>query len=352
MNETKSDVIFYKNAKFIDTIIEGKTITLCEIEKDNGSTFRFWTNAEVVFDYVWHFLLKNFPSEILLPEVDRVDIMNLSQSIPIEIQSTIIKRSKVTSRIFLQHSIFYSHAKNQIEMNIAKYGKCWFFFDWDYFNFIMDGLGKDSIFNFSKLFRQDENDLVKVFLVRFDGVIRELKSSDFPLPITDDDFILANNKIKILHDILKQYKFTSNEIKEYRDMYFIETHSSDRFRSWLLSKRDNDRAILFGHILETQKRFTDINLLLDRKKKDHNNWLSYTSFAARTLGIIFYDQKVKKYTFSNQFSICKYFPAFQRNKDFWLSLIGKNFNKRQFNDIVFKKELIRLEDFNNSSKSN
>ena len=103
MNETKSDVIFYKNAKFIDTIIEGKTITLCEIEKDNGSTFRFWTNAEVVFDYVWHFLLKNFPSEILLPEVDRVDIMNLSQSIPIEIQSTIIKRSKVTSRIFLQH---------------------------------------------------------------------------------------------------------------------------------------------------------------------------------------------------------------------------------------------------------
>ncbi len=339
------DENIYNNAKFIETKVGNKTFNLPEIKKNNGKIFRFWTNVEIVFDYVWAYLLEKFPDDILLPEVDRIDIMNLTKNIPIEIQSTIVNFSAARSRVFIQHNLFFSHVINQLRMNITKYGKCWFFFDWEYFDYIIDGIGKDSIFNFYELFGLYDPDSLKVFIVRYNGEIKGLTPNhDMPI-LNKDEEMLEKNRTKILNDVLKKYGFTSSEIKKYRDKYFKEVHESDRFWMWLLTKRDDKRAILLSHIIQTQKRLRDINMLLDRQKKPFANWFTYTIFAARTMGIIFFDQTTEKYGFSDQFLMCKYFPAYQRNEAFWNSLNEKKLNRKQFNEIIFNKGATKLEDY-------
>lgn len=343
------DENIYNNAKFIETKVGNKTFNLPEIEKNDGKTFRFWTNAGVVFDHVWNYVLKEFPDDILVPEVDRVDIMNLSKNIPIEIQSTVLTYTKSESKVKINHSQFFSHVTITIKSNLAQYGKCWFFFDWDYFDYIIDGLGRGAKFNLQTLFEQFEPDCVKVFVVRSNGDIKELKSTDYQLTASDEETILYKNRIKILKEIFQQFRFTSTEIKEYRDIYFEETHQKDRFLFWLQSQKDDERAYLLGKILSAANRLGDINTILDRKKRSFNTWFTYTTYAARALGIIFYDNMTKKYGFSDLFSMCKYFPAYQRNEAFWTSLNGKKLNRRQFNEIVFNKGATKLEDYTDST---
>ncbi|MDD5474801.1 MAG: hypothetical protein PHU34_11755 [Candidatus Methanoperedens sp.] len=335
----------YENAELLEIDVGTKKFEIPQINKNNGKVFHFWTNVEIVFDYVWSYLLEKFSDDILLPEVDRIDIMNLTKNIPIEIQSTIVNFSAARSRVFIQHNLFFSHVKNQLYMNITKYGKCWFFFDWEYFDYIIDGIGKDSIFSLYELFGIYDPDSLKVFVVRYNGEIKELTPNhDMPI-LNKDEEMLEKNRTKILNDVLKKYGFTSSEIKKYRDTYFKEVHESDRFWTWLLTKRDDNRAILLSHIIQIQKRLREINMLLDRQKKPFANWFTYTTFAARTMGIIFLDQTTKKYGFLDQFSMCKYFPAYQRNEAFWNSLNGKKLNRKQFNEIVFKKGATKLEDY-------
>lgn len=257
----------YENVDFLEIEIGNKKFDIPEIKKNNGKIFRFWTNVGVVFDYVWSYLLEKFPDDILLPEVDRIDIMNLTKNIPIEIQSTIINHNTSRKRVFISHSNFFSHVKNQLHMNINKYGKCWFFFDWEYYDYIIDGIGNDSILNLYELFGLYDSDSLKVFIVRYNGEIKELTPNhDMPI-LNMDEEMLEKNRMKILNDVLKNHRFTSSEIKKYRDMYFKEVHESDRFWMWLLTKRDDDRAILLSHIIQIQRRLREINMLLDRQKK-------------------------------------------------------------------------------------
>lgn len=334
----------YKNANFIKINIRNQNFRLTKIRKDNGKTFLFWTNAKTVFDFIWGYLLNKFPDDLLMPEIDRVDILNLSKNLPIEIQSTIVYFSEKTARI--NHALFYSHITSQIKPNIEKYGKCWFFFDWEYFNFIKDGLGKHNKFNPFTFFNQFDPDSLRVFLVRFNGDIKEIPLKEFEHLAEGNDTNPVEENMKIFYEVLKHYKFTTNEIKKYRDEYLMEGHKHHHFRIWLQVRKGNDRAVLLGNIINGLMRLGDINLLFDRKKKPFKNWITYTSSAARALGIIFYNQETRKYGFSDHFSICKYFPAYQQNKAFWDDLNGKSLNIKQFNEIVFNKGASKLEDFN------
>lgn len=335
----------YNNTEFIDIKVGTKNYRLIEIRKNNNKTFRFWTNVGVVFEYIWEYLNNKFQNDLLIPEIDQVDILNISKNIPIEIQSTILRFNNRDSRVLIQHHQFYTHVTHQIRLNLEKYGKCWFFFDWEYFDYTIDGLGKNSKYSINNLFNQFDLNSIRVFLVRFNGDIKEVPIKEFKQTSVDDSEALKKINMKILSVILEHHDYTSGEIKKLRDQYLIEGHKSHHFKIWLQGKTDNDRAVLLGQIFNGLGRLGDINSILDRNNKTFENWVTYTSRGAKALGIIFYKPETKKYEFSDPLSMCKYFPAYQRNKAFWDEMDGKTLNRKQFYNIVFNTGNLTLDKF-------
>jgi hypothetical protein len=69
----------------IETPREGIT----KLEFD-GDVYFFWNKAEIVLPFVYDYLKKEYPSQLILSEFNHVDFVVLGVNLPVEVQSTII----------------------------------------------------------------------------------------------------------------------------------------------------------------------------------------------------------------------------------------------------------------------
>lgn len=71
-----------------------------------------------------------------MSEFNRIDFIVLGGNLPVEVQSTPAGSS--ISEEWIQHSSLEKLIEKQIRENIDKYGKCWFFFDSEYFRYLQN----------------------------------------------------------------------------------------------------------------------------------------------------------------------------------------------------------------------
>ena len=290
--------------------------------------YKFWHHADVVKDVVWDFLEKSFPNSVIFPEFFRVDLVILNENIPVEIQSTVLLKNNTKSgnkRIAIAHSYFEQLIEKQIKQNIDNFGICWFFFDSEYLRYLQNDLSRGSRINLDWLYQFMKDNVLRVFTVSYDGIIREISCKDFSflnnVSMTckigqDEDYrILDRNKFKIMGTVLSGYNFTSDELFGFREDFGKSDGQS--FNNWLSRKGCTPRQSLFGAILNSISSLNIINLILDRNEE---NMLPKTHrYYLTTLGL--FDVKGNTvsaiYCFADKFEIAVYFPGYERNKEIW-----------------------------------
>lgn len=142
--------------------------------------YTFWGKAHIVFDRIYEFLAERFPNpnDFILREQNQIDmfVMTETDKIAIEIQSTPSGHTKYNSPSL---SAFENMIRKQIEEDISTYERCWFFFDAELYRYIRDKLHKNSAINLTWLRKYIKDGSLKIFIVRYDGDIKELYYKDF-----------------------------------------------------------------------------------------------------------------------------------------------------------------------------
>jgi len=296
-----------------------------------GNTYIFWHIADVVYPYISQFLSKEFPNSVIIREFNKIDYVVLKENLPIEIQSTIAYRKTGGQRNGISHSEFEQKIEKQIKQNIDRYEKCWFFFDSEYLRYLQDNITKSSRINLDWLFHYMKEKKLRIFVVKYDGIIRELSDNDFSfLPNIsrtctvgmDEDFrILDRNKFKIMSNVLEGYKFTTNEIDKMYNTFKLSEHKGfDKgFDKWLSRDGHNGRDTEYFYISHAVTTLKDINNMLDCKI-DEKSYIRTYSHYMKVLGLIETKDTGKvgyMRIFVDKFDIAQYFPGYLRNKELW-----------------------------------
>lgn len=333
--------------------VEDSKVGIVKVRK-NGVDYTFWTHDDIVRPYVKKFLKEKFPGRLVIDELNKIDLSIPEENLPIEIQTTSCAGATV------HYSDWESSIRTQIDKNIVAYNRCWFFFDSELLRSMRQASKGMSISMdwFRKYMKEDK---LKVFTVRYNGIINELEYKDFDflsevsqtckIAFETDDMILNRNKMRIFTNVTRRNGFTQDEIDKYRDDW---TKNGERktFNDFLLRRGENSRENLYGHVLKAIGDLPSINDVLNCRPNDkhYNRQGSH----AKTLGV--FDIKgVNNATikFVDRFDICKYFPAYLRNKETWDKLRGRSLNSRQFYNVTTgKSDVIRGIDYFWKEKSN
>lgn len=316
----------------------------------NNDIYKCWS-VEHIRPYIIKFLEEKIHNSLITFETNFIDIVvfdfDSDDEIPVEIQKTIIASN---GKYFL-HSQFEGDVRKQIEDNIENYRNCWLFFDFEYLRYLQSGnVGKNISINMNWLVEYLKKGKIKVFVIRYDGTIKELSIIDFDflkdisqtdsLGYDNDDRILNRNKLKIFKNLLKGYGFSQKEIYNFYNDFKNRDKSDrkDKFSHLLrfLQVKGSDRGKLYGHILHSISELGRINKILDM---NCDNVDSSSKMNAKYLGIFETEGSTYKAItrFIDRFDVCKYFPGYLRNKDMWDKLKCHNLNIRQFENIVMKK---------------
>lgn len=149
---------------------------ICEY---NGYTF--WHRADVVRDKIWDFLQTTFPNGIVFPELFGVDLVVLGENIPVEIQSTIILGYKDKRKRIIAHSQFEMMIEKQIKQDCSYFGKCWLFIDAEYLKYLQNETTNKARINLDWFYQLIKDGLVRVFLIDYQGEIKDTTYNDFKL---------------------------------------------------------------------------------------------------------------------------------------------------------------------------
>lgn len=305
--------------------------------------YLFWHHVKVVKENVWKFLENKFPEYIVYPEMFRADFFILNENLPVEVQSTILVKYKSGVK-GIDHSRFESVIQKQIQENVELFGKCWFFFDFAYLQFLKSDITTSCKINFDWLYQFMKTDKVKVFTISYDGNIAQVSRKEFSFLLKtsltcklnrdSDRNILDINKFSIMELLLKNYNFTTEEINE---MYgeFNKFPEDKVFLKWAQSKKSSSRTQLFGRILSAIGNLQLINNLLDIDGAEVKLTRSNKTYFV-TLGLFDVKGNAKgaKTFFVDKFKVADYFPGYLRNKETWDFLRLKYVTFRTLNQIV------------------
>ncbi|MDD2702346.1 MAG: hypothetical protein PHH36_14075 [Sideroxydans sp.] len=284
----------------------------------NGCTI--WKHAKIVRPYIIKHLKAKFPGSLILREFNKIDLVVLKEELPVEIQSAQMVKGKI-----LSHAEFEDCIRRQLEDNIENYGRCWFFFDSEYYRYLNE-YAKNVSMNLDWFTKYVKEDKLKVLTVRYDGLIKELCYEDLKfirklsntcnIEYNDDERILNRNKITIMNNVLSGYKFTQEEI----DRFIKEFDESDKSeitdcRTYLRSNKVDNRKRLYGDVLIAVTNLEGINKILDMKVDYTANSKQYGAYIGifETVGIA----AGSRTRFVDRFDICQYFPGYIRTKDKW-----------------------------------
>lgn len=312
----------------------------------NGEEYTFWTHANFIKPYIINFLKGRFPGKLIVRELNQIDLTVPEENLPIEVQATTVMRTQNNQPMY---SHFEQSIEKQINQNIGNCGKCWFFFDSELLRAMINaGRGMSINMVWFRMFMKEEK--LKVFTVRYDGIIEEKQYNDFDflanmsqtcsMAAETDDMILNRNKMKIYVNVVRGYDFEQNEIdklydnwREYCELNNIDdTDKNDNFTTFNKKQKDK-RTKLYGYILNAMSNLPAINDILGLE-----NYEYHAKPPAIKLGIYdidgLYGSSNTITRFVDRFNICQYFPGYLRNKEMWDKLKGHSLNPRQFERII------------------
>lgn len=338
--------IFASNNFLCDKMINIKDndtgIVKCVIYNEE---YIFWTYADYIKPYIIDFLKERFPGKLIIRELNMVDLSIPEDNLPVEIQATIVQSER--SSYHPQYSRFEQLIEKQINQDIV-HGKCWFFFDSELLR-SMKNAGKTMSINMVWFRNYMKEGKLKVFTVRYDGIIEEkiYKDFDFLSEISQtckiaaktDDMILNENKMNIYTNIVKTHGFTQDEIDKFYNNWIeycrinkiSDKNDNDGFTLFNRKQKDN-RSKLYGDILHSIGTLPAINDILGMK-----HYSPRAKSSAVVLGIFDTEGGISHNNitrFIDRFNICQYFPGYMRNKDAWDKLKNHNLNPRQFESII------------------
>jgi len=308
----------------------------------NNVIYKTW-KVEFIRPLITKFLKEKYPDSLIISEINKIDILlldnKLDEIIPVEIQKTPIDYRK---NACFCHAEFEDIIRRQLEDNIENYEKCWFFFDSEYLRFLQSNdVGKNISINLTWLVKLMKENTLKVFVIRHDGIVKELITKDFDflksvshtctIGYDSDERILNRNKLKIFRNIIKGYNFTQEEINEFENGF---NNTDKEKRITYLITNDNKRCKLYGYILQAITMLKCINDILDM-----NNDNPYDRKPAIYLGMF---EIIGNYAsgktghhmkFVDKFDICKYFPGYLRQEKHWLTYKGNELDGKTFSNM-------------------
>ncbi len=296
--------------------------------KYGNEVYRIW-KVEFIRPLIKMFLKKEYPDSVIVRELNKIDLTifdnKSDEIIPVEIQKTPMRKT-------FHHSTFEDSIRRQLENNIRKYGKCWFFMDSEYIRYLQYGDIKSTNISinmtwFIELMKENK---LKAFTIKYDGIVKELMIKDFDFLIEENDVTILNeNKLKIYINVIRGYKYTQEEIEKFYSEIKLEKNQEYSAR-FIVSK--NKRCKLYGHILQSISSLSMINDCLDMK----NYYIEKSKSITINTGIF---EIVGTYgtgnlvRFIDKFNICKYFPCYLRNKEQWDGYKGNNLTHSTFTMI-------------------
>lgn len=299
----------------------------------------FWRYSEDITPFVFEFLKKEFPGKLIIHEFDNVDIMILNENLPVEIQSTRFNGKSIMM------SDFEDSIRRQVDTNIKIYGRCWLFFDLSLLVHMQNGLHRTSCINMDWLYQYMKEDIIRIFTITHDGIIKETCNKDFSfLPkmsttckrSEDEDFrILQKNRANIASNILIGHGFTTEEINDMYETYRIINKCEDKkhdFVAWLKREGCTDRELGYHNIFKALYVLEKINKILDCEFSHKNNE-TYSVFFSIKIGLLERD-KNKRIRFVDKYNIAQYFPGYIRNKELWDYLEKHNVDQKTFYAII------------------
>lgn len=228
-----------------------------------GHNYLFWTRAEIVKSFIKIFLVEKFYDDLILPEFNKIDYVVLGEKLPIEIQSTILSKNKY-DKTPPSHSLFEMRIEKQLKENIERYGKCWFFFDSEYFRYLQNKSLNSSKLNLKWFLEYMKNGSLTVFSVKYDGLIKKLNYEDFEfLNVNKNYSVLAINKSNILTRVLEGHGYSSKEIRTFYNLK-KSAQNKDAFITWLKKKEQPSRTKKLGYILVSIVLIEKVNEMLFR----------------------------------------------------------------------------------------
>ncbi|MDA0525666.1 hypothetical protein [Methanococcoides alaskense] len=299
----------------------------------NDAEYTFWNNADVVSPYILHFLKNEYPNSIILPEFNKVDFVVLGENLPVEIQSTVLARKK--EKYALSHSYFEQMIEKQLKQNIERYEQCLFFFDSAYLDYLQTNLAKTARINMDWFYQYMKLGKLKVFTISFDGAIEETSLEQFKFIFDksvlcklahDSDYqIIDRNKFKIMHALLADNEFTSDELDLLRENFKNEKMKFKSYNTWLRRKNCTERERLLSYILSSVGNLYAVNSILCCSTENMGN----KEAQLRTLLILgIFENKFisnnRNICFKDKFKIAQYIPGYVRNKVNWDSLKGES----------------------------
>lgn len=293
-----------------------------------GDKYTFWNKASIALPYVYEFLKTCYPDSIILPEFNKIDFVVLQENLPVEVQSTIIYGRNDSKIKTLSHSYFEQMIEKQIKQNIERYGKCWFFFDSEYFRYLQSGTDNSIRTEYKWFIKYILDNLLCVFIVSYDGKIKEIKYEDLQFLVnTEMDADFDKGKIMILSNVLNGHGYTSKEIRVFvNEKRLLQDKSA--FQIWLRKKDQSERKKVLGYVYQS---ISMLNVIDDFFLRKNTNW-NRVRGPASYLGILQFENN--KWFLQDKYDVIQYFPGHNKNKLFWDSIRGKKFSRDELKSLV------------------
>ncbi len=316
--------------------------------KYGNEIYKTWT-INLIMPLIIKFLNEKYPDSLILPELNKIDLVvinkKIDEIIPVEIQKTILCKTSFS------HTHFENAIRKQLEDNIENYEKCWFFFDSEYLRYLQyKDIPTTISMNMTWLVKLMKEETLKVFVIKYDGIVKELTTKDFDFlkkisqtctfSYDNDERVLNRNKLKIYRNVILGNKFTQEEV----DSFYIEFNNnktSEERCGRHFTKSNNERCKLYGHILDSIGNLKKINDILNmNSNSNERNDKFYTSFIG-ILDIVGTHNHGSNVKFVDKFDVCNYFPGYVRNKEQWESYRNTNLTHSTFVQIIngtYKKQ--------------
>lgn len=293
-----------------------------------GDKYTFWNKASIALPYVYEFLKTCYPDSIILPEFNHIDFVVLQENLPVEVQSTIIFGNNDSEKKGLAHSYFEQMIEKQIKQNIERYGKCWFFFDSEYFRYLQSGTDNSIRIEYKWFIKYIRDNLLCVFIVSHDGKINEIKYGDLQFLVnTEMDVDFDKDKIMILSKVLTGHRYTSKEIRGFANEKRL-LQDKTAFVNWLRKKDQSERKKVLGYVYQSISRLNNIDDFFLRKNINWNHVQGPVSY----LGILQFENN--KWFLQDKYDVIQYFPGYNKNKSFWDNIRDKKFSRAELKSLV------------------
>jgi len=306
--------------------------------------YKVW-KVEFIKQFMLNFLKEKYPNSLIIRELNDIDFTIFDKEsnniIPVEIQKTPIHSSGRFS-----HTVFENLIRKGIEDNIETSKICWLFMDSEYLKFLQsENVGKNTSINMTWLVKLIKENTLKVFTIKYDGVVKELTTKDFDflkdisqtcvIGYDNDERVLNRNKLEIYKKVIYGYNFTQEEIYKFEKCFDNRVNKKDKIHSTnFYIKSKDERCKLYGYIWNSIGSLPSINSCLDMNDNEHG-----IKSRMVVLGIIevvgnhIQGRSGNRVKFVDKFDICKYFPGYLRQERHWLTYKGNELDGKTFSNM-------------------